>query len=108
MVEVSSLTPAMVAKRRSSGSATVEAMISGLAPAMVACTTIDRQGDVRERRDRQVEIGRAGPTARCAIARSEVATGRLMKSAGMFTRRPRLQGSLALRPKRCEMRSNNR
>ena len=38
--EVSSLTPAMVASRRSSGSATVDAMISGLAPAMLACTAI--------------------------------------------------------------------
>ena len=40
LCEVSSLTPAMVAKRRSSGSATVEAMISGLAPAMFACTAM--------------------------------------------------------------------
>ena len=40
LVEVNSVTPAIVARRRSRGSATVEAMISGLAPAMVACTTM--------------------------------------------------------------------
>jgi hypothetical protein len=40
LLEVSWVTPAMVARRRSSGSATVEAMISGLAPAMVACTAM--------------------------------------------------------------------
>jgi len=40
LVEVNSVTPAIVANRRSSGSATVEAMISGLAPAMFACTTM--------------------------------------------------------------------
>jgi len=39
LVEVSSVTPAMVARCRSSGSATVAAMMSGLAPAMLACTT---------------------------------------------------------------------
>ena len=57
LCEVSSFTPAMVARRRSSGSATVEAMISGLAPAMVACTAIDRQGDVRQGRNRHVKVG---------------------------------------------------
>jgi hypothetical protein len=34
------MSPAIVASRLSSGSATVEAMISGLAPAMVACTAM--------------------------------------------------------------------
>jgi len=40
LCEVSSFTSAIVARRRSSGSATVEAMMSGLAPAMFACTTM--------------------------------------------------------------------
>jgi hypothetical protein len=40
LIEVSSSTSAIVASRRSSGSATVVPMISGLAPAMFACTTM--------------------------------------------------------------------
>src|SRR6187402_859768 len=38
--EVSSETSAIALNRRSSGAATVEAMMSGLAPAMLACTTM--------------------------------------------------------------------
>src|SRR6476661_3130879 len=40
LLEVISLTPAMVPSRRSSGVATLEAMFSGLAPGMLADTEI--------------------------------------------------------------------
>ena len=56
-VEVSSVTPAIVARRRSKGSATVAAMISGLAPGHVRLHDDDRKGDVRQRRHRQMEVG---------------------------------------------------
>mgnify|MGYP007029159717 CR=1 FL=1 len=39
-VDVISLTPAMLPKARSSGVATVAAMVSGLAPGKLACTEI--------------------------------------------------------------------
>lgn len=39
--EVISLTPAITPRRRSSGVATLEAMVSGLAPGRLALTEID-------------------------------------------------------------------
>ena len=48
-----SLTPAMVPSARSSGVATLEAIVSGLAPGRLAPTEIDREVHLRQRRDRQ-------------------------------------------------------
>src|ERR1700679_1524877 len=94
LVEVSSVTPAMVASRFSSGSATVEAMMSGLAPANCACTTMS--GKVT------FGSGAAGrwkyastPDNAMAIASKLGATGRLMNSDGTLTPGSRPQAPAA-------------
>src|SRR5271170_5121929 len=94
LVEVSSVTPAMVANRFSSGSATVEAMMSGLAPAKLACTTTTGKvifGSGATGRWKYAST----PDSAMAIASNEVATGRLMNSDGMLTPGSRPQASAA-------------
>src|SRR5262245_43968498 len=84
LVDVISVTPAMRPNCRSSGVATDDAIVSGLAPGRIACTEIT--GNSTEGRD---ATGRnryaSAPTSISATLRSEVATGRLMNGAAMFT-----------------------
>src|SRR5215510_12395813 len=83
LVDVISVTPAMRPNCRSSGVATDDAIVSGLAPGRIACTEIT--GNSTEGRD---ATGRnryaSAPTSSNATLRSEVATGRLMNGAAMF------------------------
>ena len=88
MDEVNSVTPAIVARRRSSGSATVEAMMSGLAPAMVACTTMTGKVTFGSGATGRWKYA-SKPDKPMAIASNVVATGRLMNSEGIFTLRSR-------------------
>src|SRR5438445_5914026 len=82
-----SVTPAMRPNWRSSGIATAEAIVSGLAPGSAADTwmvgnSTCGMGDTGRRRN-------ARPPARAsARVRREVATGRLMKRAEMLTPPP--------------------
>ena len=78
------VTPEIVARRFSSGSATVAAMISGAAPAMVACTTTTGKvmlGSGATGRWNQAST----PDRKIATASKVVATGRSMKRAERFT-----------------------
>src|ERR1700761_6925436 len=83
-VDVSCETSAIAPRRRSSGSATVDAMMSGLAPAMFACTTITGKAMFGNGATGSRKYASA-PAIRIAIARSVVATGRRMNNAEMFT-----------------------
>ncbi len=81
--EVISVTPAMRPKARSSGVATVAAMVSGLAPGMRACTTttgksISGRGATGSRPKATM------PARAMAMVRRVVATGRRMKGAEIF------------------------
>ena len=57
LVELMLVRPEMVANCFSSGSATDEAIVSGLAPGSAALTRMRRQVDARQIGDRQLEIG---------------------------------------------------
>src|SRR5215813_3225052 len=85
LVDVISVTPAIRPNWRSRGVATEEATVSGLAPGRTACTAMT--GNSTEGRE---ATGRkryaSAPTSSSAMLSSEVATGRLMKGAEMFTR----------------------
>jgi len=79
------LTPAIVPRERSSGVATLDAMISGLAPGNDAVTTITGKS--------MFGSGATGnrlklipPSSMIARLRSNVATGRRIKGAERFTR----------------------
>ncbi len=81
--EVISVTPAMRPKARSSGVATVAAMVSGLAPGMRACTTttgksISGRGATGSRPKATM------PARAMAMVSRVVATGRRMKGAEIF------------------------
>src|SRR6185437_11236486 len=87
LFDVISVTPAIRPNCRSSGVATDDAIVSGLAPGRIACT--EMTGNSTEGRD---ATGRnryaSAPTSSSATLRSEVATGRLMNGAAMFTGPP--------------------
>src|SRR5215472_2530758 len=81
--EVISVTPAMRPKARSSGVATVAAMVSGLAPGSDACTEIVGKstcgsGETGSRRKA------TAPASAIPIVRSVVATGRSMNGFEIF------------------------
>ena len=82
--DVISVTPAMRPSERSSGVATVAAIVSGLAPGSDACTEIVGKstcgsGDTGSRRNA------SAPASATPSVSSVVATGRSMKGAEMFT-----------------------
>jgi hypothetical protein len=84
LVEVISVTPGIRENWRSSGVATFEAIVSGLAPGSDAPTeSVGKSisGTAETGTYRYATI----PIMRIAAASSEVATGRLMKGAEMFT-----------------------
>src|ERR1700679_884887 len=86
LVDVISVTPAMRPKRRSSGVATEEAIVSGFAPGSVAVTLIVGKstfGSGETGKSRYAAI----PERRMAAASSDVAIGRWTKGAEMFTGR---------------------
>src|ERR1700730_2795295 len=88
LVEVISVTPAMRPNWRSSGVATAEAMVSGLAPGRMAWTWMTGNstwGSGATGSWRYAMI----PASRSPTARSEVPIGRLMKGAEMFMAPPR-------------------
>ena len=57
LTEVSSVTPAISPRRRSSGAAIVAAIVSGSAPGRLACTRSVGKSTVGQARDRQIEVG---------------------------------------------------
>ena len=84
LVEVISVTPGIRENWRSSGVATVEAIVSGLAPGSDAPT--DSVGkSISGTAETGKYIYATIPIIRIAAASSEVATGRVMKGAEMFT-----------------------
>src|SRR5262245_33198583 len=88
LVEVISDTPAIRPNWRSSGVATDEAIVSGLAPGKTASTWIT--GNSTCGRDDTGSVRYATMPARSsATLRSVVAIGRLMKGSAMFTKCPR-------------------
>src|SRR5580698_7041379 len=90
LVDVISVTPAIRPKRRSSGVATEDAMVSGLAPGKLADTLMVGKSTFGSGATGRSKYA-ATPASRMASASSEVAIGRLMKGAEMFT-------TLGLRP----------
>ncbi len=62
-LEVISFTPAIAPSARSSGVATVAAMVSGLAPGRLAVTEIGGIVHLRQRRHRQQKISHRRPTS---------------------------------------------
>ena len=95
------LTPAMLPRERSSGVATLEAMISGLAPGRLACTVITGKsmfgsGETGNRPKLTL------PSSRIAKLSNMVATGRAMKGAERFMAAGRRKlGKSALLPGSC-------
>src|SRR5262249_22776629 len=84
LVDVISVTPAMRPNCRSSGVATEDAIVSGLAPGRIACT--EMTGTSTEGSEATGKsLYASAPTSSSATLRSEVATGRLMNGAAMFT-----------------------
>ncbi len=57
LVELMLVRPAIVANCFSSGSATDEAIVSGLAPGSAACTRMVGKVDARQIGDRQLQVG---------------------------------------------------
>ncbi len=86
LVDVICVTPAIWENCRSSGCATVEAMVSGLAPGNDADTLMVGKSTLGSG-----ATGKRGkatmPVSATAIIKSEVATGRRMKGAEMFMAR---------------------
>src|SRR6201996_6571754 len=88
LVDVSCETSAIAPRRRSSGAATVDAMMSGLAPAMLACTTIT--GKVMFGNGATGNLKYANkPDSKMATASKVVATGLRINSPGILTARAR-------------------
>ena len=82
------MTEAMAPRCRSSGVATLVAMVSGLAPAMVAVTEMVGMSILGSGETGSRKKAPAPASARPAD-RSVVAMGRRMKIAGMFMQGPR-------------------
>src|SRR5438477_4516215 len=92
--EVISVTPAMRPSERSSGVATVAAIVSGLAPGRLACTEIVGKstcgkGDTGRSRNA------AAPASASPMVSKVVATGRSIKGADRFTCQSRGLASLS-------------
>src|ERR1700733_10328563 len=87
LADVISLMPAMRPKRRSRGVATEEAIVSGLAPGSDAETLIVGKS-TRGSGDTGRNMYAASPASKIAAARSDVAIGRWMNGAEMFTGAP--------------------
>ena len=84
LTEVISFTPAMRPKRRSSGVATAEAIVSGLAPGKLPVTLMTGKS-TRGSGATGSSLYAAAPASNTATASSEVATGRRMKGSEIFT-----------------------
>ncbi len=87
LIEVISLTSAMVPRCRSNGLATLVATVSGLAPGRLACTEMVGKstcgkGATGSRTNANM------PASAMPIASSVVATGRLIKRRDMFIAQP--------------------
>ncbi|KAG1316792.1 hypothetical protein G6F62_013278 [Rhizopus arrhizus] len=88
LLEVISVTPAMLPSERSSGVATLEAIVSGLAPGrladteMVGMSTCGKGATGNRKNDNR-------PASTTARLSSVVATGRTMKGADRIMTRPR-------------------
>ena len=80
LVEVICDTPEICANCRSSGCATDDAIVSGLAPGNVRRDLDRGKIDLRQRRDRQQRVGREADQEDAAMS-SDVAIGRRMKGA---------------------------
>src|SRR5690606_9939992 len=77
------LTPAMLPRERSSGVATLDAMISGLAPGKLACTVITGKS-MSGNGDTGSRPKLTPPSSNIARLSNMVATGRAMKGAERF------------------------
>mgnify|MGYP003694226501 CR=1 FL=1 len=77
--------PAMVENCFSSGVATAEAIVSGLAPGSCACTWIVGKVDVGQRVHRQQPVGDDAEDQDARSSTSTVITGRRTKISAMFT-----------------------
>gem|GEM_PF-5961553 len=82
------LTPAILPSERSSGVATLDAMISGLAPGRLACTVITGKS-IFGSGETGSKVKLTPPSRRIARLSSMVATGRAMNGAERFIGRPR-------------------
>ncbi len=85
--EVISLTPAMAPRRRSSGVATLVAMVSGLAPGSEALTLIEGKSTCGKGETGSTKKAQMPASARPMVS-STVATGRRTKGSERFTVRP--------------------
>src|ERR1039457_968179 len=83
LLEVSSVTPAIEPRERSSGVATVEAMVSGLAPGSDACTEMVGKSTCGNGATGN-NMKAITPDSATPSVNNVVATGRLMKMAEMF------------------------
>ncbi|GJE44349.1 hypothetical protein AEGHOMDF_3537 [Methylobacterium soli] len=88
LVEVISLTSAMAPRRRSSGAATVVAMVSGLAPAICAWTRMTGKSTCGRGATGSFRKAKR-PASSTPMVRSVVATGRRMNGSETFTAAPR-------------------
>ena len=104
------MTPAMRPNWRSSGVATEEAIVSGLAPGRPAVTEMVGKSTCGSGETGSSVIGRAPPASASATVSSVVATGRWMKGAEMFMRRSagRQRPALAARRRRRACRGRSR
>src|ERR1700685_386206 len=84
LVDVISVTPAIRPNCRSSGVATAEAIVSGLAPGRFACTKMVGNSTCGSGATGSKRKAITPESARAAVS-SEVATGRLMNGAERFT-----------------------
>src|SRR5882757_2365306 len=87
LVDVISVTPAMRPKRRSSGVATDEAMVSGLAPGRLAVMEIVGKS-TRGKGDTGSKVYAQEPASKTPTASSVVAIGRWMNGPAMFMTLP--------------------
>ena len=92
LVDVISVTSAIVPRWRSSGVATLVAMTSGLAPGIDGIDRDRREVDLRQRRNRQQAEGNMIPASAMPTVSSVVATGRCDEDSGgrqtRLSRRP--------------------
>ena len=87
LLDVISFTPAMVPRRRSSGVATLVAMVSGLAPGRLALTEMTGKSTCGSG-DTGSTMKPAMPASARPMVSSTVATGRRMNGSERFTPAP--------------------
>ena len=97
LVDVISLTPAIVPSRRSSGVATLLAMVSGLAPARLALTEMTGKSTLGSGETGRTKYA-AIPASAMPMVKRIVAIGRSTKGFERFMRTPSIRCGLVLFP----------